>query len=191
MTDHTVVRRAEPSDLPTIRMFRLRALRSDPSAFGSTYEREAHFADVAWTQWIIDETTATDPLTLLAFRGTVPIGMVAAFRDDTEPGLVRVNGLWVAAGARRSGVGRGLLEAAEAWILSRGGSVVRIAVTDAAPGAWRLYEARATSRTAVAASCPHAWSVLRRPPQKACLWMTLPSPDAELISSDRAECPAA
>ena len=136
----TVVERVRPADGPAIREVRLRALASDPASFGSNYEREAAFPQEEWTEWAEGDASGDEMATFLARRGTEPVGMIAAYRDETDGALFHVVAMWVAPEVRREGIGRRLLAEIERWIVSSGGTAVQLSVTDAAPAARRLYE---------------------------------------------------
>jgi ribosomal protein S18 acetylase RimI-like enzyme len=135
-----IVRRVRPDDGPMIRRVRLDALASDPASFGSTYEREAAYADEKWAEWAAGDAAGEDMATLLAVCEEEPVGIVAAYRSDTERDVFVVFSMWVAPGVRGRGIGRRLLREIEAWIASAGGAVVRLSVTDAAAAARQLYE---------------------------------------------------
>src|SRR5262245_61836976 len=64
----TAVRRVTPRDWLVLRDLRLRALRSDPLSFGSTYEREAAFSDGDWKQWAAEGALGDEMATLIADR---------------------------------------------------------------------------------------------------------------------------
>jgi hypothetical protein len=73
-----------PATLDTVRPLRLRALREDPDAFGSTLESERCRPDADWRFWVDD--------TLIAFDDDTPIGM--ANLKLGEP--AEIFGMWVA-----------------------------------------------------------------------------------------------
>ena len=115
-----------PATLETVKPLRLRALREDPDAFGSTFERERDRPDDEWGIWVKD--------TLIAFDGDTPVGMA---NIKLEPGEAEIFGMWVAPEARHRGVGEQLLRA----LLARAGDrQVNICVADGARAARRLYE---------------------------------------------------
>jgi ribosomal protein S18 acetylase RimI-like enzyme len=115
----------KPATLETVKPLRLRALREDPDAFGSTLEREQDRPDADWWFWVEDS--------LIAFDGDTPVGMAnLKLADPAE-----IFGVWVAPEARGKGVGELLVKA----LLDRAGDrEVRICVADAAPAARSLYE---------------------------------------------------
>lgn len=139
MTADLLIRRVDLGDLRVARGVRLRALETDPSSFGSTYEREAAFADEVWEERISRSAGGDDATTLIAFRAGEAVGLVSAFRDDDEPHLFDVVGMWVAPEARGEGIGRRLLKEVEAWIGACGGTEVRLSVTNEAAAARALY----------------------------------------------------
>jgi ribosomal protein S18 acetylase RimI-like enzyme len=114
-----------PATLDTVRPLRLRALREDPDAFGSTLESERGRPAADWRFWVDD--------TLIAFDDDTPIGM--ANLKLGEP--AEIFGMWVAPEARGKGVGETLIRA----LLDRAGDrTEKLCVADTAPAARRLYE---------------------------------------------------
>jgi GNAT superfamily N-acetyltransferase len=122
-----------------IRDLRLRALRSDPSAFGSTYEKEAAYSEQEWRDWASGDEAGDQDATLIARLAAEPVGMVAAYRDEEDRSLFHVVAMWVAPEARGAGIGRLLLREIEAWIRSCGGTTVQLSVTSVAVAARQLY----------------------------------------------------
>lgn len=120
---------------------RLRALRSDPSSFGSTYDRELAFEPSRWEDWAAEDSEGDLYATLLAFLGDEAVGIVTGARDDDDPALFHVYAMWVAPEARGSGLGRRLLDELEAWMRASGGETAHLSVTTEAEAAQRLYEA--------------------------------------------------
>jgi ribosomal protein S18 acetylase RimI-like enzyme len=101
------VRRLAPSEGAAYREIRLEALRTNPEAFGSTYEVESvrpleHFS----------ERVASCPV-FGAFRGTEIVGMAGFLgregAKDAHKGYLW--GMYVRSDARNAGVGRKLVEA--------------------------------------------------------------------------------
>lgn len=120
------------------RKIRLTALQSDPSAFSSTYEREARLSDEEWRQraaWL----DGRNRVGYFALKAGEPCGLVACLRDDAEPSRARVISMWVAPGVRRSGVASMLLEAVRGWAESQGVATLRLFVTSENHGAKALY----------------------------------------------------
>ena len=139
MTD-VVIRRATLEDAPLLRRVRLRALATDPASFGSTYAREAAYSDDVWREWAAGGSAGDESAMLLALRGGEPVGLVTGRRDDTDRHVFHVFAMWVAPEARRTGVGRRLLDEIERWMTSSGGTLAKLSVTNEAAAARRLYE---------------------------------------------------
>ena len=78
--------------------------------------------------------------TFIATSTGQPVGIVGAYRDETDGLLFHVIAMWVAPEARRQGLGRQLLSHVEGWIRSCGGRLVQLNVTTAASAARQLYE---------------------------------------------------
>ncbi|RYU09399.1 GNAT family N-acetyltransferase [Nocardioides iriomotensis] len=129
------VRLAGPDDWATWRDLRLRALQDSPSAFGSTYAREAAFDETAWR----DRLSPTEPtdVAVLAYHEAVPVGMGGGFGD--LPGFVHVVAMWTDPAHRGHGVGAAVLGALAAWADERGFRL-HLDVNTVNDGARALYE---------------------------------------------------
>ena len=116
-----------PATLDTVRPLRLRALREDPDAFGSTLAGEQAQPDRDWASfWVTDS--------LIAFDGDTPVGMASLKIDD---GQARLLGMWVAPEAR----GRGVAEALARALIERAADrPITLCVAEGAHAARRLYE---------------------------------------------------
>ncbi|KAF9262980.1 hypothetical protein L218DRAFT_959809 [Marasmius fiardii PR-910] len=143
MSDITYHLRQIPSSPPTAadvqkyRAFRLLSLKTDPSAFSSTYERESEFTDKQWFDRLNLKTKVT---IVAAFEGEDDEewgGMITVlspeFVDLTDyiPSKLRetrgvesvyvIVGMWVHPEHRRQGVGGRLIEQAFHWVRDRDG----------------------------------------------------------------------
>jgi len=117
-----------PARLETVRPLRLRALREDPDAFGSTLEREQERPGSEWDIWVRGS--------LIALDGDTPVGMANLGVDGDE---ARIYGMWVAPEAR--GRGRGIGERLLRALLDQAGDRgVVLCVAEGAHAARRLYE---------------------------------------------------
>lgn len=139
MIPEASVKRVSREEWLVVRELRLRGLRSDPSSFGSTYEREAAYSERKWREWASGDAAGDEYATFIARQGHEPVGMVAAYRDDEDRRLFHVFAMWVAPEVRRAGIGRLLLREIEAWIQAGGGTSVQLSVTNAASAARQLY----------------------------------------------------
>ena len=116
----------QPATLDTVRPLRLRALREDPDAFGSTLAAEEDRPDRDWEFWVHDS--------LIAFDGDTPIGMATLHLDGDA---ARLFGMWVAPEARGRGTGETLVRA----LIERAGErPILLCVAESAQAARRLYE---------------------------------------------------
>jgi GNAT superfamily N-acetyltransferase len=135
MTTRVVAAGADDWELT--RGTRLAALGDAPSAFASTYAREAAFTEAQWRARIRE-----DSVTYLArdsggpADGTVA-GMAGGILVYETPELV---GMWVRPDRRGRGVGDALVEAVAAWAGERGYPALSLWVTKTNEPARRLYE---------------------------------------------------
>jgi ribosomal protein S18 acetylase RimI-like enzyme len=108
-----VVRRIRASDWSEFRTLRLKALRVDPVAFGSTLERELAYPEARWKQWAEGAGAGDEAATFVAElpEGGL-VGLAGVF---TKSGEHHLWGMWVAPEHRRLGVGAALLDALFAW----------------------------------------------------------------------------
>ncbi len=135
------VRRARTEEWEELRSLRLRALRTDPLAFGSTLEREEAFPEALWRSRALRGAEASDQATFVAVahEGTL-VGTTVVAGSDQGCNLY---GMWVDAPRRGEGAGGLLLDAALGWAASGPWpSVVRLEVNLRQAEAVRLYRSR-------------------------------------------------
>jgi len=137
-----VVRRLELGEASAYRDVRLRALRSDPSAFGSTWAREQALPEATWQDRVRRAAASADASTWVAVaaHGTFG-GLITAVRADT--GAVQLFSMWVDPALRGQGVGGRLLDTALRWVdaLTPAGEL-RLEVNPRQESAVRLYLSR-------------------------------------------------
>jgi ribosomal protein S18 acetylase RimI-like enzyme len=150
------IRRVLVSDVERIKAVRLRALRSDPASFASTFAKEAAKPDEAWMDWATGDATGDERATMLALRGDDAIGLVRGYRDDENRSLYHVIAMWVAPEDRGRGLGRKLLAAIEEWIASAGGTTVQLDVADTATEALSLSQSNSYLTDGRQSPSPHA-----------------------------------
>ena len=131
-------RRILPSDATMLRAVRLRALESDPLAFGSTHAREVSRTMADWEAWARAHASGADKATFLAIDGERAVGIAAGMRDADDATRFGLFSMWVAPEARRTGVGRALVQDVIAWAAAHGAACIRLWVTQ--PGAIAFYE---------------------------------------------------
>jgi GNAT superfamily N-acetyltransferase len=124
------IRRLEPIEAPLLRQLRIAALQDAPDQFAETV---AHALARSEQEWIEFAACAYVAESKNAF-----VGLVFAFEDASDDAVGRVGGMWVAGGARRTGIGSALVEAALSWAKAAGKRRVRLWAVPTSP-AERLY----------------------------------------------------
>lgn len=132
--------RVEPEDWERIRDLRLRALLSDPDAFGSTYEQEVDRDEDAWRSWATGWANAVDQGLFAAVDEGDWVGMALGVRWEEDPVTAQLYAMWVEASWRRRGLGHALVGAVVAWARGLGVRKVTLRVTEENAGARALYE---------------------------------------------------
>ncbi len=129
-----VVREVVTDEWALLRDVRLAALSEAPSAFGSTYAREAPLTEEQWRGRI-----SARSVTFFAHvtEQSEPAGLAAVWVDDGAAELVS---MWVRPAARGRGVGEALVAAAADWARGRGHDTLYLWVTESNKAACRLYE---------------------------------------------------
>ena len=130
-----VVRTGEvtPDDWEMWRELRLRSLREDPDAFGSTHDAEAAFDEGTWRSRLDGSAGPS----VLAYCDGMPVGMGAGWLY--EPRRLMVVAMWTVPEWRGRGVGRAVLDHVVAWARQRDLQPV-LWVAETNPEARRLYE---------------------------------------------------
>lgn len=132
------VRTARPGEWRRVRHLRLRALADSRDAFGSTFERERAHKRRDWLAWISGWESAINRL-VVAVDGDEWIGMAVGSRTGDDE-CAHLYAMWVEPRARRTGVGRRLVDAVLAWAGAEGATEIELGVTASNPGAVRFYE---------------------------------------------------
>jgi ribosomal protein S18 acetylase RimI-like enzyme len=135
------VRRLRVAEAAEFRELRLRALSTDPTAFGSSYEREAQYSDERWSDWTKrGALSATEATWVAEAPDGRLVGMIGVFRADE---VYHVWGLWVLSSHRGAGVGGALLDELIAWAgRSAPTSELKLHVAPSQRAAIRLYLSR-------------------------------------------------
>jgi ribosomal protein S18 acetylase RimI-like enzyme len=129
-----LVREVTSDDWETLRDVRLAALREAPTAFASTYAREAPFTEQQWRGQIGHGGAS--------FLGYLPghpepAGIGRVYESDGEAHMVS---LWVRPSARGHAVGEALIDATVDWARARAFAALTLWVTESNAAARRLYE---------------------------------------------------
>lgn len=134
-TIHIEVRRLVPADAAAYREIRLEALRSEPAAFGSTFEAES----AQTVEWFADRLGKSNMFG--GFAGDEIVGMVGLLTSDqgkeAHKGLLVA--MYVRRQARRSGVASRLVETILEFARDRV-ELVQLSVVSENLEALRLYE---------------------------------------------------
>lgn len=133
----------------------MRALASDPVAFGSTHSRELAYADELWRERTARSATSNESALFVADGGERGlVGMVAIAFTESQ---WHVFAMWVAPEYRRQGLGGQLLDAGLTWFRSRSSTERLVLEVNPRQGAAvRLYERRGFRRTDPSAPLGHA-----------------------------------
>jgi GNAT superfamily N-acetyltransferase len=118
---------------------RLRALQESPSAFGSTYAREAAFTESEWMARL-ERWNGKTGLGFLAMDGHSPCGIAGALLDLEDGSRAQLVSMWTAPTFRRKGVGRILVNAVLDWAKQRGVKTLLLMVTSTNSSATSFYE---------------------------------------------------
>jgi len=141
-----LVRETVIDDWQALRDIRLEALRDAPSAFGSSYEREAAFGEPDWLRRIarggnflafIPEVRASE-VRASEVRASEPAGLIGGYPETAD--IVELVSMYVRPKARGRGVGEALVAAVFAWAQARDAKTVHLWVTESNDPARALYE---------------------------------------------------
>jgi len=149
------IRRLRPEEWSAHRELRLKALATDPLAFGSTLVREEAFADELWKARTVRGAASNDTALFVADAGSEGlVGMVAIALLE---GQWHVFAMWVEPGRRGEGIGGRLLDAGLNWFRARtSGEPLHLGVNPRQGDAVRLYENRGFRRTGGSSPLGHA-----------------------------------
>jgi ribosomal protein S18 acetylase RimI-like enzyme len=130
------VRRLAPGEVELLRELRLRSLREEPLAFGSTYERESAPGMRDWERWATEGAAGERQAVFIVEPAG---GLANAVIHDPDEGVAHLYAVWVAPEARGGGAGRALVDAVIGWAGARGARRLVAAVTEGNAAAARLY----------------------------------------------------
>ncbi len=133
-------RRIRPGDGPVLREVRLRALLTDPDAFGSSYERDASHGDGHWEERATGAGSGNEQFVALAEDEGQVVGMIGAYTPDDSSEVRHLVSTWVAPEARGKGLGSKLVGAVIEWATTARASKVTLWVVDGNRPAIALYE---------------------------------------------------
>ncbi len=122
-----------------LKELRLHALADAPMAFGSTYEREAAFADSEWQQRATDGAVGDERITFIAERDGTWLGLASGLHMEPSSTEFQLIGMFVDTAERGSGAAAELIESVAAWARQRGGTRLSLWVTSTNERAIRRY----------------------------------------------------
>jgi ribosomal protein S18 acetylase RimI-like enzyme len=171
-----VIRRIAFADFAAVRALRLRALATDPLAFGSTLAREVAFTEAEWDHRL--RTPVHSPDQALWVAEIDPDGLVGMIGVLTVESRFHVVGMWVDPGRRRAGLGGALLDTLLSWTtLQQPARPVVLSVNPSQVGAVQLYLSRGFYATGIVEPLDHT-------PGAVLHEMIRASPGAKSISGD-------
>ena len=145
------IRKVHEVEWAEYRDLRLRALREDPLAFGSTLERERQFPEPLWRQRLANPDSSS---WVAVASGDHFVGMAVAAKVEGE---YHIFGMWVAPDHRGKGAGGRLLDAAIAWIReSSPNASILLEVNPRQEAAVQLYRSRGFGFTGRTTSLDHS-----------------------------------
>lgn len=131
-------------DERVLRETRLRALRDEPSAFGSSYEREYAFVEADWR----GRLARIDAASFLCERDDgAAVGLVTGTIDESTTFVAHLTAMWVDPDSRGKGVAGLLIDEVIRWAATHGCTALRLDVTDGNYRAERAYEKHGFRRT--------------------------------------------
>jgi len=140
------IRELAEGEWPLWRDLAIAAAKDSPDSFRPTTEDHRASSDAEWAD-LIDSTVRHPTACLwIAEVGNEPVGMVFA-RVDEAFEVAELGAMWVAASARRSGVGSALLDEVEVWATRHVAQVLECWVTEGNEAAIGLYESRGFGAT--------------------------------------------
>jgi GNAT superfamily N-acetyltransferase len=148
------VRLIREEDWESFREVRLRALRSDPLAFGSTLAREEAFPPETWKERTTREKESPNTATWAVVD---PEGRFVGLTSVGEfEGAMHLFAMWVDPVRRGMGAGGQLLDAALTWMRrTHAGQTLELDVNPRQAAAVRLYETRGFRRTGKSSPLGH------------------------------------
>lgn len=139
----------EPQEVGRFKEIRLRSLKEDPDAFGTTHQQALEWDDQVW----IDQ--AANIPTFIANVDSVDRGIVRVGSDLKDPTTGWVISMWVDQQARGRGVGVKLLSELIQWCEKQTSfKVLKLDVGDYNEAAIRLYEKIGFRSNGVTGSLP-------------------------------------
>lgn len=131
-----------PSSWQEYKALRLRALKTEPQAFSSSYEREVAYPDDKWQQRLRDVESGKSWIFFGKLNDKL-VGMTGAYRDeeDIQNHQVWLWGVYVDPEARRKGIAKLLMEKILGELKGHSDiAIVKVGVNVDQESAKKLYE---------------------------------------------------
>jgi ribosomal protein S18 acetylase RimI-like enzyme len=140
-TGITIITRLPVARWQEYRELRLRALKTDPQAFGQSWAEAVKHSEERWRQRLIDAEQGKSWL-VFAERDRTLIGMSGAFQwpEDREANRAMIIAMFVDESVRGMGIGERLMQAVIGELAAAGLSSAILAVNPVQTAAVRLYE---------------------------------------------------
>jgi ribosomal protein S18 acetylase RimI-like enzyme len=132
-----------------LREIRLRALKTDPYAYGTTHAGDLERPASWWEEGARRSEAGVERRFIAVDSTDRWVGLALVREDDEAPGDAVINAMWVAPEARGLGLGRELCSACVAWARAAGFPVVRLTAKVGNAAAIGLYEAFGFERVGV------------------------------------------
>ena len=133
------IRRVRPDEWQALKALRLRALASDPDAFGGRLEDAIEHDDDLWRKRAAAGPADATTFVAEAADGTL-VGMAVGAPAPDHPDAAGLFGMWVAPNARGQGIGGALVDAVVGWAASVGYELIGLGVTTTNTAAIAFYE---------------------------------------------------
>lgn len=114
------VERVKASEHELYRTVRLAALAESPAAFASSLAAEQAIPDHRWRSMTLERSRSIDTAVFLARLEGEVVGLAGVHRLLPGDGVAELVQMWVAPGARGSGVGRALVTRVLQWAAKAG-----------------------------------------------------------------------
>lgn len=140
------VRRLRAPEWREYRSLRLRSLKLDPLAFGSTYERESAYSDEKWIERVAKSATSDTNSLFVACYSSRFVGTSGIYHSECvfhSEGEFNLYGVWLEPDFRGYHIGSRLVDTAISWVRSNHRSgVIILGVNPSQAHAVELYRSR-------------------------------------------------
>jgi GNAT superfamily N-acetyltransferase len=142
------IERLRVGDEGRLRAIRLRALRDAPEAFETTFDEASARPLESWQRQL------EELVTFVAVVGDFDVGIVRGARHDDRDDTAYLLSMWVAAEARRQGIGSALIDAVVGWAKELGFTRLLLDVGEANAAAMALYSQKGFVPTGIVGRLP-------------------------------------